>query len=126
MVVKNAPALKVARDFIRAVKQSGIRLHAAYLFGSYAKGTAHVDSDIDIALVSPDFSGWVDDLDKIRDALLERDLRIETVRFNPKTFRDGNPLAWEVKRTGIPLIGKSKNGKRRVPRRKPRPRKRES
>lgn len=119
MVIKNAPALKAARDFVHAVEQSGIRLQAAYLFGSYAKGTARADSDIDVALVSPDFSGWVDDLEKIRSALLSRDIRIETVRFRPDTFRDENPLAWEVKRTGISLIG---NGKRRVIKRKPRQR----
>jgi predicted nucleotidyltransferase len=119
MVVKNAPALRAARDFVRAVEQSGIRLQAAYLFGSYAKGTAHADSDIDVALVSPDFSGWVDDLEKIRSAVLSRDIRIEMVRFRPDTFRDENPLAWEVKTTGIPLIG---NGKRRVIKRKPRQR----
>lgn len=116
MVAKNALALKAARDFVRAVEQSGIRLKAAYLFGSYAKGTAHADSDIDVALVSPDFSGWVDDLEKIRSAVLSRDIRIEMVRFRPDTFRDENPLVWEVKRTGIPLIG---NGKRRSVKRKP-------
>lgn len=119
MVVKNAPALKAARDFVRAVEQAGIRLQAAYLFGSYAKGTAHTDSDIDVALVSPDFSGWVDDLEKIRTAVLNRDIRIEMVRFRPDAFRDENPLASEVKRTGIPLIG---NGKRRSVKRKPRQR----
>jgi len=118
MVVKNGSVLKVARSFVRAVEQSGIRLEAAYLFGSYAKGTARADSDIDLALVSPDFSGWVDDLDKIRSALLSRDVRIETVRFHPDAFRDENPLVWEVKSTGIPLMG---NGKRRAPlKRKPR------
>lgn len=116
MVAKNASALKAARDFVRAVEQAGIRLQAAYLFGSYAKGTAHTDSDIDVALVSPDFSGWVDDLDKIRSAILSRDIRIEMVRFHPRNFRDENPLVGEVKRTGIPLIS---NGKRRAIKRKP-------
>ncbi len=110
MAARNATVLKAARDFVHAVEQSGIRLQAAYLFGSYAKGTAHAGSDIDIALVSPDFSGWVDDLEKIRSAILNRDIRIEHVRFNPRSFVDENPLAWEVKTTGIPLIG---NGRRK-------------
>lgn len=30
-------------------------LKKAYLFGSYAKGKANNDSDIDVALISPDF-----------------------------------------------------------------------
>ncbi|MBI4788590.1 MAG: nucleotidyltransferase domain-containing protein [Chloroflexi bacterium] len=92
----------------------GIRLEAAYLYGSYAKGYAHKDSDIDVALVSPDLTGWVDDFEKMRPALLEMDSRIEPVRFHPDNFREENPLAWEVKTTGIPLLGNGKNDKRRA------------
>ncbi len=115
MAADFSQALRAARAFVRAVQASGIRLDAAYLYGSYAKGHAHVDSDIDVALVSPDFSGWVDDLDKIRPALLNRDPRIEAVRFRPDTFRDENPLAWEVKTTGISLVNPGKAAKRRAP-----------
>lgn len=49
-------------------------------------------------------TGWVDDLEKIRPALDIKDARIEDVRFHPKDFRDENPLVWEIKTTGIPLI----------------------
>jgi len=38
------------------------------------------------------------------------------VRFHPRNFRDENPLVWEIKTTGIPLIG---IGKRRTVKRKP-------
>jgi len=119
MAPNTVQALKVARRFVRAVQKSGIHLKGAYLFGSYAKGTAHLDSDIDVALISPDFSGWVDDIEKIRAAILEKDPRIESVRFRPDTFSDENPLAWEVKTTGISLIP---NGKRHAVKRKPRQR----
>jgi len=110
MAADNAQALKAARRFVRAIQSVGIRLDAAYLYGSYAKGYAHKDSDIDVALVSPDLSGWVDDWEKMRPVVLTMDSRIEPVRFNPGSFVDENPLAWEVKTTGIPLIS---NGKRK-------------
>jgi predicted nucleotidyltransferase len=116
MAVKNAKALKAARDFVRAVQESGVHLQAAYLFGSYAKGTARARSDIDVALISKNFSGWVDDLQLIKPALISMDMRIEHVRFNPRSFVDENPLAWEIKTTGIPLIG---NGKRKRTAHKP-------
>jgi predicted nucleotidyltransferase len=121
MASDTTEALKAARRFVRAVKNLGIRLDAAYLYGSYAKGYAHKDSDIDVALVSPDLTGWVDDWEKIRPAVLEMDPRIEPVRFHPSSFVDSNPLAWEVKTTGISLIN---NRQRRTsrPRRKPRQR----
>ena len=112
-------ALKAARAFVRAVQESGIRVQAAYLFGSYAKGYAHPESDIDVALISPDLTGWVDDLDKIRYALRTRDPRIEPVRIRPENFVDENPLAWEIKTTGISLLSKDKNAKRRTTRKYP-------
>jgi predicted nucleotidyltransferase len=115
MAADNAQALKAARRFVRAIQSLGIRLEAAYLYGSYAKGYAHQDSDIDVALVSPDLTGWVDDWEKMRPVVLEMDSRIEPVRFHPDSFVNENPLAWEIKTTGIPLIS---NGKRRVAKRR--------
>jgi predicted nucleotidyltransferase len=80
-------------------------LRVAYLYGSYASGSARPDSDIDVALVSEDFTGdRIADQQRIIQALLESDTRIEAVRFRPEDFRDENPLAWEIKRTGVSLL----------------------
>lgn len=100
----SARVLNAAERFVRKIEKTGVRLQGAYLFGSYATGRAHRYSDIDIALISPDFSGWVDDLDKIRDATRTMDPRIEMFRFRPESFVDENPLAWEVKTKGISLL----------------------
>ena len=35
----------------------GIKVSKLVLFGSYARGTSHKDSDVDIAIVSKEFSG---------------------------------------------------------------------
>ena len=45
---------KIIDDYLELAKKS-FYITEAYLFGSYAKGTPHRYSDIDIALVSPDF-----------------------------------------------------------------------
>jgi len=45
----------IVKNFIIAVKKHDIRVEAAILYGSYAKGTADQDSDIDVAVISPDF-----------------------------------------------------------------------
>jgi predicted nucleotidyltransferase len=110
MAQVNAHVMKAARKFVRDVQKEGIRVQKAYLYGSYATGRAHRGSDIDIALVSPDFSGWIDDVAKIRNALRNRDPRIESVHLPPDAFVDENPLAWEVKTKGIALLP---NGRRR-------------
>ena len=118
MAKKNAQALTAANRFVRAVQESGVRLQAAYLYGSCATGHARPDSDIDVALVSPDFTGWIDDLRLIASAVIAADPRIEHVRFHPRDFRAENPLAWEIIAKGVPLVGSGKLNSRKPPRRR--------
>jgi predicted nucleotidyltransferase len=40
-----------------ALRKSGLHVEKLVLFGSHAQGEARQDSDIDIAIVSPDFQG---------------------------------------------------------------------
>jgi predicted nucleotidyltransferase len=50
--------IAVVLDFLRSALQShGLRVEKLVLFGSQASGTAREDSDLDVALVSPDFVG---------------------------------------------------------------------
>ena len=46
---------KIVQDFIQAVKERDIKIEAVFLFGSYAQNKANNDSDIDVAVISPDF-----------------------------------------------------------------------
>ena len=93
--------LKAVICFLEEVEGSGLRLVSAYLYGSHAEETARPDSDIDVALISEDFTGdWLEDHRKIVDALLRSDPRIEPVRFRPEQFCDEHPLAWEIKTKG--------------------------
>jgi len=109
MAQVNSQALKVARRFVRAIQRSGITLDAAYLYGSYVNGKPNEYSDIDVALVSKDLTGGIEDLKKIFPATHASDTRIENVRFHPRDFQDENPLVWEIKTTGIPLTRTSKS-----------------
>ena len=101
---KDGDILKAVSRFLEELERSGVRLAAAYLYGSQATGTAGPDSDIDVALISEDFTGdLVEDYRKIVDALLSSDARIEPVRFRPEEFCDEHPLAWEIKTKGVKL-----------------------
>ena len=101
---KDGDILKAVSRFLEELERSGVRLAAAYLYGSQATGTAGPDSDIDVALISEDFTGnWLEDHQKIVDALLRSDTRIEPVRFRPEEFCDEHPLAWEIKTKGVKL-----------------------
>lgn len=47
--------LNVIHAYLLLLKKKGIKVSKAILFGSYAKGTAKPESDIDIAIVSTQF-----------------------------------------------------------------------
>lgn len=81
-----------------------LELKKAYLFGSYAKGSQHPESDIDIALVI----GKMDNFFTVQMQLMrlrrDIDLRIEPHPIWEGDFNIQNPFAYEIQRTGLKLI----------------------
>ena len=63
-----APDVLASVERFLAVVRQRLRVEAAYLFGSQALGSARPWSDIDVAVISPDFSG---DLFQERLALMQ-------------------------------------------------------
>jgi len=47
-------ALRISKGYLKRVQSSGPGFSEAWLFGSYAKGNQHDNSDIDIAIVLKD------------------------------------------------------------------------
>jgi len=95
---------KIVQNFLDEI-QKLYRVDSAYLFGSYAKGTSNQWSDIDLAIISSDFS---EDLYEERLFLMrlaaEIDDRIEPKPFRPETFTAIEPLVDEIKKNGLKLI----------------------
>ncbi|PIY02824.1 MAG: nucleotidyltransferase, partial [Bacteroidetes bacterium CG_4_10_14_3_um_filter_31_20] len=71
------------------------------LFGSYAKGTQHKDSDIDIAVVLLNVTDIIDL--QIQLMFLRRNFSvdIEPHPINEEDFTISNPLAYEIMKTGF-------------------------
>ena len=91
----------IARRFADYLRQE-IRVLGIYLFGSYVRGNARADSDIDIAVVSDSFTGDpVDDLTALLLMKSEIDNRIEPHPFLPGDFTKDNPFAREIMETAI-------------------------
>jgi len=81
---------------------ANLRLQAVYLFGSNAKGRTDEWSDIDLAIVSPDFSGdSFEDGKKLFPYILKVDSAIEVHPFRPEEFSADNPFVQEILDTGI-------------------------
>jgi predicted nucleotidyltransferase len=101
MVTIPVAIAKSIERFLAEVKRRQ-RVAAAYLYGSQIKGIATEWSDIDLAIISPDFSAdlFQEQLNLMRLAV-QIDDRIEPRPFRPKDFNASDPLVNEIQRTGI-------------------------
>lgn len=93
-------ALKIATAYIDSIS-SKYNIRQAILFGSFAKGTNHDDSDIDIAIIVNNVVDIIDaqiDLMKLRRKI---DLRIEPHPFMNEDFNQSNPVVHEILKYGI-------------------------
>ena len=104
MAQRDDDVRKIVRHFLDEIQKTH-KVELAFLYGSYAKGASNEWSDIDIAIVSPDFS---DDLLEERLALTKLaipiDDRIEPKPFNMRSFDPNDPLVYEIIKNGIQLV----------------------
>lgn len=98
----------VVKKYIQELQKNGIAIQEAIIFGSYAKGSSKEGSDIDVALVSPAFTGdRFEDRRRIVPLRRKIDSRIEPIPFRPDDFQEGGNFIDEIKRTGESIyIGK--------------------
>lgn len=94
-----SPAIvKTVQDYIGQLKESGLPVSFAVLFGSYAIGTPNELSDIDLLVVSPQFDckierRWINHLWRIA---ARTDSRIEPIPCGQNQWEEDN---------SSPLIG---------------------
>ena len=94
--------IPIAKKYFDLVKAGNfpMQIDKAYLFGSYAKGTPHKDSDIDVAFVINNWTGGYADtvipIWRLRESI---DLRLEPHLIDPA--EDYSNFMLELERTGI-------------------------
>jgi len=104
MLTRNA-AIKTVKDYAKEINEVGVNLRKVILFGSFAKGTQHEWSDIDVALVADDFTG-VGILDTPRFSRINLQkpyIRIEPITYPTDYFQESDPFIEEIKKTGIEI-----------------------
>jgi uncharacterized protein len=95
-------AESIANKFIAVVSKK-YPVKKAWLFGSYARGTNRVDSDIDIAILVKNNYEIIDlqiDLMKMRRQI---DMRIEPHPFTEEYFNESYLLKSEIEKYGIEM-----------------------
>ncbi|MBI5300453.1 MAG: nucleotidyltransferase domain-containing protein [Deltaproteobacteria bacterium] len=106
-MVKTKNQIKtIIKAFVKEVRKS-YRVEQAILFGSYVSGKATEFSDIDLAIVSPDFRGRpeMEILMDLSRKAMKIDTSLEVLAFTPEELVSPDPLSfsYQVKKTGLPL-----------------------
>jgi predicted nucleotidyltransferase len=92
-------AIKLVKQYASAI-QSKFDFNRIILFGSYAKGNFHEDSDIDIAVIFDDYSNLLDMQLELMRLRRKIDSRIEPHPFRESEFVLSNPLVYEILKHG--------------------------
>jgi predicted nucleotidyltransferase len=95
-------AFKIATEYIHSISKK-YSIKQAILFGSFAKGNYHDDSDIDIAIVINNVSDIIDTQIELMKLRRKVDLRIEPHPFRQEDFNINNPVANEIMKYGVEI-----------------------
>ena len=91
-------------SFVGALRAKRIRVEKVVLYGSHALGNSRTDSDIDLAIISPDFG---QNRLRERTMLLQLawriDPRLEPVAISSESYERDTwiPLIYEIREKGI-------------------------
>jgi uncharacterized protein len=98
-------AIKIAKRYVDKVSEK-YQIENVILFGSFAKGTNHDDSDIDLAIVFKQLHNNIIDMQVELMCLRgDNDLLIEPHPFMLSDFNLSNPVVAEILKNGIELKG---------------------
>jgi len=91
--------------FVKELENENLNISKVFLFGSYTNNKENIWSDIDLAVVSDDFTGnRMIDYDRFVNAILKVDRSIELKPYKTENFNTDNPFVNEISSTGIRII----------------------
>lgn len=98
----NTTITRIVKRYITNVEKRGVRIDKAIVFGSWAKGNATDESDIDLCLVSRDFGqNEIKEQQFLLYQTHQVDDRLEPVPMSITDFEtNATPLVDEVKKHG--------------------------
>lgn len=86
--------LNIISRYVTALESLGIRVEKTILFGSYATGTYHEGSDIDLVIISKDFKdmGLWERIEILAKALTIVFEPIEATAMTPEEYESGDSM----------------------------------
>jgi len=87
-------AIRISKGYLQKVQNSDLGLSEAWLFGSYAKGNQHDNSDIDIAIVLK--SGGLHSF--------ETEIKLMTIRKGDETLIEPHAFTKDEFDYNLPMV----------------------
>jgi len=105
MLTQNT-VIELVRNYAHDIELHGVNLRTVILYGSFAKGTQHEWSDIDVALVADEFTGFTFNDKKLFPyvGIKKPYIRIEAKTYPTDYFQEGDPFIEEIVKTGIKIV----------------------
>lgn len=99
MAQKSIDLQKVVSEVTNLLKAEGIVPHEIILYGSQATGTAHDGSDVDIVIISPDFTRFpsLGRLEMLSRIAWKSSYPLEILGYTPNEVKDkeGKSIIWD-------------------------------
>ena len=110
VTIKNTKINKEVTDkvleFGKLLEKGGLPVDKLVIFGSYAKNTERAGSDIDVAVISPNFGkDLVDEMQFLFKQRRNIDALIEPYPLSPDEFeKDFSPIVSEIRKYGMLIV----------------------
>lgn len=102
MAQVDAVIIEKVQLFLRKLRQTGISVSKAYIFGSYVTGRADEWSDIDIAVFSPQIGDdRFEERVRLTELAITIDDRLEPLPFSLDKFGDDDPFIHMIVTEGV-------------------------
>jgi predicted nucleotidyltransferase len=103
-MVTRESAINTARLFIKDCQSNGLTFHKVFLFGSAVKNMTHEWSDIDLLLISDQFSDNVFENLKLYSKINIKYPVIETHPYPTKYYKEGDDFIMKISKESIEIL----------------------
>lgn len=111
MVRTKSQINRLVKNYVRELKKRHINPEEILLYGSYAAGTAHPYSDIDILVISKDFkkTNPLNRLEQLSLASIPLNAPIEAIGYTPDEIKKNknHSIFWDQIKNNLKIIYKS-------------------
>jgi len=102
-MVTRETAINTAKSFVRDCELNGLTFYKVFIFGSVAKGNMHEWSDIDLLLISDQFSENIFDNLKLYSKINIKYPLIETHPYPTSYYKNGDSFIAQITKESIEL-----------------------